>query len=348
MPPRLLSRDDFRAAVLRRDGGRCVLCGQPADDAHHILERRLFPDGGYYLDNGASVCDGCHVRCEMTLVTVEQVRAAAGIHGKVLPPHLYGDEVYDKWGNTVLPDGRRTRGELFFDASVQKILAAGGALERFTHLVKYPRTHHLPWSPGATEDDRFVADLDALQGREVVATVKMDGEHATLYRDHLHARSLDPARHESRSWLQNFHARIAADIPDGWRICGENLYAKHSIHYRDLPTYFLGFSVWNERNVCLGWDETLTWFDLLGVTPVDVLYRGPFQEHVLRALHRSMHAGNECEGHVVRVAAAFEFRAFRSCVAKFVRAEHAQTNQHWLRTRLVPNLLRGSEPPVAP
>ena len=55
MPPRLLTRDEFRAAVLRRDGGRCLLCGGQADDAHHILERRLFPDGGYtHLDRAIS------------------------------------------------------------------------------------------------------------------------------------------------------------------------------------------------------------------------------------------------------------------------------------------------------
>jgi hypothetical protein len=234
MTTELLSRDGFRAAVLQRDSGRCVLCGAAADDAHHILERRLFSDGGYYLDNGASVCEPCHVRCEMTAVSVEEVRAKANVRTKVLPPHLYPDEVYDKWGNVVLPNGRRTRGELFYDPSVQKILEAGGVLARFTHWVKYPRTHHLPWSPGASEDDRFLERLDGLEGREIVVTVKMDGEHATLYRDHLHARSLEPSRHASRSWLRGFHARIAADIPEGWRVCGENLYAQHSIAYREL------------------------------------------------------------------------------------------------------------------
>jgi hypothetical protein len=339
-----LSRDEFRNAVLLRDGARCVLCGRAADDAHHILERRLFADGGYYLENGASVCEPCHVRCEMTVVSVEEVRAAAGVRAKVLPRHLYPDEVYDKWGNIVLPDGRRTRGELFYDASVQKILEAGGVLPRFTHWVKYPRTHHLPWSPGSSEDDRVLERLDALIGREIVATVKMDGEHATLYRDHLHARSLEPARHESRSWLRGFHARIAAEIPEAWRVCGENLFAKHSIAYRELPSYFLGFSIWNERNQCLSWDETLAWFELLGIEAVPQLHRGQFDEARLRELYRSHYLGNECEGYVIRPTAAFDFREFRHCVAKYVRAEHLQTNQHWLRTKVTPNLLRGESP----
>ena len=51
-----LTRDQFRNGVFARDGHKCVLCQAPGQDAHHIMERRLFPDGGYYLDNGATVC----------------------------------------------------------------------------------------------------------------------------------------------------------------------------------------------------------------------------------------------------------------------------------------------------
>ena len=48
----LITRDDFRQSVFERDSHRCVICGEPAKDAHHILERRLFPDGGYYKEFG--------------------------------------------------------------------------------------------------------------------------------------------------------------------------------------------------------------------------------------------------------------------------------------------------------
>lgn len=56
----------------------------------------------------------------------------------------------------------------------------------------YPRTAHLPWSPGATSDDVRIADLSGLTGREVVVTEKLDGENTTLYADGLHARSWTP------------------------------------------------------------------------------------------------------------------------------------------------------------
>jgi len=94
-----LTRAELRQQVFARDGGRCVICGAPGQDAHHIIERRLFEDGGYYLNNGATLCAGCHVKAEMTVLTCDEIRTAAGITQVVLPPHLYPDQAYDKWGN---------------------------------------------------------------------------------------------------------------------------------------------------------------------------------------------------------------------------------------------------------
>ena len=84
----LMTRDEFRNAVFWRDRYTCVLCDKPAVDAHHILERRLFSDGGYYLDNGASVCSEHHMLCEQTVISVEEVRDACGITRIVVPTHL--------------------------------------------------------------------------------------------------------------------------------------------------------------------------------------------------------------------------------------------------------------------
>lgn len=328
----LLTRDEFRTQVFERDKGRCVVCGEPAVDAHHILERRLFPDGGYYLDNGASVCGQCHINCEATVLSVEELRQHAKISRAVLPPQLDADGCYDKWGNPVLANGQRLRGELFQDENVQKILKVGGVLGLFTTWVKYPRTYHLPWSPGVGSDDRIIEDLSHFTGEEVVVTEKMDGECTTLYRDHWHARSVDSKSHPTRSWVANYWGGIAQDIPEGWRVCGENLYATHSIKYSDLRSYFLGFSLWDDRNFCRGWDETQEWFSLLGIESVPVLYRGRFDERRIKALSedpRLKDRGHH-EGYVVRLAAAFPASRFRHAVAKYVRADHVQTSGDWL------------------
>lgn len=338
----LLTRDVFRESTFARDNYTCVFCDKPAVDAHHILERRLWPDGGYYLNNGASVCADHHIECENTKISVEDVRIACGITKIIVPPHLYDDHQYDKWGNPVLPNGQRLKGELFYDESVQKILKQGGVLDLFTNQVKYPRTHHLPWSQGVNDDDRVIDNLDAFRGKRVIVTVKMDGENTSMYNDYIHARSIDGRSHPSRDWVKQFWSGISADIPEGWRVCGENLYAKHSIHYTDLTTYFMGFSIWDDRNTCLSWDDTIEYFNVLGVTPVPVLYDGIFDEDTIKRLWTEKN-WEQCEGYVVRVAEAFNYSEFRFKAAKFVRKGHVQTVKHWMYGQLVEkNLLKKS------
>lgn len=205
MPHKLLTREEFKSQVFERDGGLCVFCDNPAADAHHILERRLWTDGGYYVNNGASVCLDHHYACETTEISVEEVREACGLLGSgwPIPTHLYDDCVYDKWGNIVLPNGQRLKGELFHDESVQKVLGLAGKLPLFSTCVKYSRTHHLPWSPGLTDDDRVMPSLDAFIGQRVIVTEKMDGENTSMYRDNIHARSLDGRNHSSRNSVLN-------------------------------------------------------------------------------------------------------------------------------------------------
>lgn len=97
----LLSRDNFRSLVFKRDKDSCVYCGDKAQDAHHILERRLFNDGGYYLNNGASLCSECHILAENTKITPDDLRSRIGITEAIVPDGLSENARYDKWaGNS--------------------------------------------------------------------------------------------------------------------------------------------------------------------------------------------------------------------------------------------------------
>lgn len=337
----LLTRDKFREGVFDRDSHKCVICKSPAVDAHHIIDRRLWPDGGYYLNNGASLCADCHIKAEQTTISVEDIRTAAHITSKIVPPHVYQDDVFDKWLNPILPNGTRYMGEIFDDPSVQKILAAGGVLNLFVKHVKYPRTMHLPWSPSAhNKDERIIEDLSVFEGEDVVVTAKLDGENTTWYNDYIHARSLDFAPHASRNWVKKLHGEVAWQLPDGWRLCGENLYAKHSILYQNLDTYFYIFSMWNDKNCALSWDETIEWAQLLGLKSVPVIYNGKWDESIVRKLNPSNFDGDPCEGYVVRVKRGFSFRDFRKCVAKWVREDHVQTHASWRTQQVTPNKMR--------
>lgn len=331
---RLLSRDSFRSAILERDNHKCVVCACSATAAHHIMERRLFDDGGYYLDNGASLCDFHHWDAERTKISCEDLRRYSMIYENILlPPHLYKDYKYDKWGDIMLPSGQRIKGELFFDESVQKVLK--DVLDLFLEHVKYPRTFHLPWSEGVGKDDKVLDSAGNFVGKNVVITEKMDGENTTLYRDYIHARSIDGNSHPSQSWVRNFHAGMKHDIPDGWRICGENIYAKHAIGYDDLRSFFMVFSIWNDHNQCLSWEATKEWCSLLDLEMVPVFWEGEFTPQILDAIKKKElyyvpKDFRDHEGYVIRVASEFSYGSFRNSVAKYVRENHvAKTVHNW-------------------
>ncbi len=120
----LLTREQFKELVFNRDNYKCIVCQSPAIDAHHLIERTLFKEtfefGGYFLNNGVSLCSQCHILAENTTYTVETLRSKAGITSIILPSHFeFG--IYDKWGNTVTKLGR-FKGEMFYTEQVQKIL----------------------------------------------------------------------------------------------------------------------------------------------------------------------------------------------------------------------------------
>lgn len=204
--------------------------------------------------------------------------------------------------------------------------------------IKYPRTFHFSWSPGLQNDDRMVDDDDMFIGKQIIVTEKMDGENTSMYRDHLHARSLDSKHHPSRTVVKQLHARIAHEIPEGWRLCGENMFAKHSIAYDALPSYFLLFSIWNDKNECLPWENTKEWAELLGLTVVPVLYLGPWDEEKVKACWTgASRFGPDQEGYVVRNVEGFPYDDFSKNVAKYVRENHVTTSKLWMNEPVVPN-----------
>lgn len=225
--------------------------------------------------------------------------------------------------------------------------------------TKYPRTMNFPWSESNSSDDVWWKDARFLEGQEVVMTEKMDGECTTIYPDgHVHARSVDTDRHPSRSWVKQLAAKVCYEMPVGWRLCGENLYAYHSIFYTDLPSYFLVFGIYDGDNRCLPWSEVEEICALLDLHTVPVIYKGPWDEVKVRSLWAGKGAYPtfessvlnpkfpedfrpcEAEGYVVRLAGGFPYERFATSCAKYVRANHVKTDQHWMERPVVPNLLK--------
>lgn len=206
-------------------------------------------------------------------------------------------------------------------------------------MKKYGRTYHLPISPGVSSDDKIIPALEGLMVNDLVVTEKMDGENTTIYTGGTYARSPDSGYHPSRDWMKAFAAGVLPQLGKEERIVGENLYARHSIAYDNLPSYFMGFA-WIVGDEVQPWDLTLARFIELGVTPVPTLYRGCFRPRLFEELAGSIDTETQ-EGFVVRVATSFREAEMPFRMGKFVRANHVRSAQHWRSAALTPNRLRG-------
>lgn len=203
---------------------------------------------------------------------------------------------------------------------------------------KYPRTYHLPFSLGLQSDDKKIETLDFFKDQEVVVSLKMDGENTSVYPDGFsHARSLDSKFNWTQSIVRQIASTICYQIPEGHRLCCENLTAKHSIFYPDgyLEGYLYLLSIW-KGDTCLDWDSTVKLANELDLPMPKVLYRGSFDLKKLEELSKQLDVSIE-EGFVTRVTRSFKYEEFSKCVTKFVRKGHVQDNaDHWLKNA-VPN-----------
>jgi hypothetical protein len=213
--------------------------------------------------------------------------------------------------------------------------------------AKYPRSFHLPWSPGGTNDDKRLADVSGLVGAELVITEKCDGSNLTYTRRHVFSRSHSgPPAHPSFDLAKATHGRIAHLISDGISVFCEYCYAVHSITYEGLPDHSLVFGV-RDDTVGLWWDWDMTAAQAadLGLPTVPVVFRGAVSSaEELRALTETLARqpsafGGQREGVVVRRAGQFPDADFGKSLGKWVRKDHVQTDEHWMHQSIVPQKL---------
>lgn len=200
--------------------------------------------------------------------------------------------------------------------------------------IKFPRTTHLPWSPGYTVDDVRARWVDSLWGTEVVVTEKLDGENTSVGRDFVHARSTFGRKSESLGFARNVAAGFQLLLPTNLTLVFENLYAVHGIHYDCEPRLVL-IAAYEQRPdglFVLSWDEITEWGNETGQRVAPVLYRGDFVVPLPSSCFtRQSMLGGEQEGYVVRLVGEFPLTEYGTNVFKFVRAGHVAENaEHWM------------------
>lgn len=192
--------------------------------------------------------------------------------------------------------------------------------------IKYPRTSHLPWSTGATEDDVRVVDLSCFEGRQVVVTEKLDGENGTIYPDgYYHGRSLDGRSHQSQSYARGKAPALGQALSPESRAVIENLHYQHFVPYDRLRgyLYLTGIFAGTLSPRCVSWEALGAWADRLHLPLPPVLYLGLWDEKTIRSLFpfRSRVGPDTAEGYVVRVFDSFPEAEFSTHVAKFVSGD---------------------------
>jgi hypothetical protein len=203
--------------------------------------------------------------------------------------------------------------------------------------MKYPRTYHIPTSPGSTSDDRFLDSVNQFLSKKIVITEKLDGSNTALTKDGVYGRShADFTRNawDQKSWeLWNITKN---DLSEGVYLFGEGMYGIHSLEYTNLDSYLYIFGI-RDNGVWLSWDEVEEYSYILNIPTVPVLFKGvintelEFNDLISKLVIEESKLGSEREGVVIRTYNEFENDEFTSNVGKWVRKGHVQTTSHWTR-----------------
>lgn len=215
---------------------------------------------------------------------------------------------------------------------------------------RFPRISHLPWSEGVTDDDKRWDAIADFIGHELILSEKLDGENTSIYSDgYVHARSPSSRHHPSRTRMKALAAQIAPRMPEGWRISGENMTAWHSIYYRQLPSFFFVFAIYDEDNICIAWDDVKLACQEWGLHTVPVLWQGHTDEQgnkikeqwngqsVFETYQSPKLEPCGGEGYVVRKVEPYSYSEAPFSAAKFVRKGHVTTSEHWMTREVIEN-----------
>lgn len=151
------------------------------------------------------------------------------------------------------------------------------------NIFKHKSTLHHSFSGTLSKGDEYASPdvIESFEGQQIIITEKMDGGASSFTKKedgslHINLRSLeqvDPADKKA-SWLCNYVDLLKEKLPLNFRFSGEILKWKHSIYYDELPSFFMLYRIWNDKNVSLGWDELTEWTELLDIPSfgIDKMY----------------------------------------------------------------------------
>jgi hypothetical protein len=232
-------------------------------------------------------------------------------------------------------------------------------------FIKYPRTPHLFGSKGTDDDkhmgeaesQRFIADPsliveEKLDGTNVGIHFHSNGEMVLQCRGHLITEGMHPQYDLFKQWAVIKRRDWEDCLLDQYILFGEWLFARHSVHYRQLTHYFYEFDIYDKAaGAFLSLQRRLALIESLGVQTVPVLHVGQLDRDQLSGLigisKFDSRFENPISGQTDRLMEGLYLRTERDDVvtgrAKVVRPEFVEKikqSTHWQHQAMVPNLLK--------
>ncbi len=231
-------------------------------------------------------------------------------------------------------------------------------------FVKYPRTPHLFGSTG-TDDDKHLTERDSLRfvsDTSLIVEEKIDGTNVGIHfadngqmflqcRGHLITEGMHPQYDLFKQWAAVKSSVLQSMLASRYILFGEWVYAKHSIHYRQLTHYFFEFDIYDKLSATfLDLQRRSEMLSGTGIETVPVVHQGTIDRNGLQKLigpsrfdsqfdnPLTESVDNLMEGLYLRT----ESDGVVSGRAKFVRTEFVEKikqSTHWQHQALVPNLL---------
>lgn len=151
---------------------------------------------------------------------------------------------------------------------------------------KYEKTYRILIPQIDIKGKHFLSKKECKQllNGKVIITEKMDGANVGIirYRDTFHLQKrgslVGDSEHAQfnffKAWSYNNYDKIM-QIPKGTVLYGELMYAKHTIFYDRLPSYFLAFAWLNKgNNKYYKWEEMKNLCDNIGLHTVPLIHQG--------------------------------------------------------------------------
>ncbi|KAI4842859.1 hypothetical protein E4T45_08877 [Aureobasidium sp. EXF-8846] len=247
----------------------------------------------------------------------------------------------------------------------QSCLGTASDIPERPFIYKFPRTRHLFNIGSATRDDLILSSSDAeafLQSSDPSTTVvveeKVDGANLGISLDSSGAFRVQNRSHYVNSkshaqfkkldkWLEDHYEGLSTVLdakssqPGRWILYGEWLFAKHSIHYTNLPDLFLAFDLFDtETGSFLSREVLSERLKDTNIHQVKVVDMEKLDEQFLLDIVRTRQS-SYYEGVVEGVYLRRQKDGKTIDRAKIVRSDFIAGDEHWNRRGVTPNTMTG-------